>query len=403
MHHFPYPVKFILMIFCFSSVVFFAQSKKELLYKQNLRIDSLTEALEIQKEEFAAAELRFERNNEKMKLIDQQIISWHDQYVNPYHAIDYHMAMCPKSIKKDPEQLVEYVKEIAHTDLEKCRAVYTWIAHNIKYDDVAYNNDSYSNVDAIDVLREQKAVCAGYSELFTYLCSKLNLEVKSVSGWSKGFSYKQEEVLKIKTIPETDHAWNLVKVDGEWHCFDATWGSGYGIKSPNGMLKSFQEFDDKWFNCSPEEFIFSHYPESQNDLLLEKPISLKSFFNLPEVNIGAFNIRLLDAKETLTQCTTLTVNSFPEVYSLSTFIKVLNAPKSGVLKAGETYSFEFYIPRASNVYSYNGGVMIKKFKESTDGSVFTCNVTPSIKGEFSIAVDYYNSKGILVLLKYEVK
>ena len=45
-------MKFTLIIFCFSSVAFFAQSKKELLYKQNLRIDSLTEALEIQKEEF---------------------------------------------------------------------------------------------------------------------------------------------------------------------------------------------------------------------------------------------------------------------------------------------------------------------------------------------------------------
>jgi hypothetical protein len=64
-------MKFTLIIFCFSSVAFFAQSKKELLYKQNLRIDSLSEALEIQKEEFAAAERRFEKNNEKMKLIDQ--------------------------------------------------------------------------------------------------------------------------------------------------------------------------------------------------------------------------------------------------------------------------------------------------------------------------------------------
>jgi hypothetical protein len=54
-------MKFILIIICFSSVVFFAQSKKELLYIQNLRIDSLSEALEIQKAEFAAAERRSNR------------------------------------------------------------------------------------------------------------------------------------------------------------------------------------------------------------------------------------------------------------------------------------------------------------------------------------------------------
>ena len=396
-------MKFILIIFCFSSVAFFAQSKKEVLYKQNLRIDSLTEALQIQKDEFAAAERRFEKNNEKMKLIDQQIISWHDQYVNPHHAIDYHMAMCPKSIKKDPEQLIAYFLEVAQTDLEKCRAVYTWMAYNIKYDDVAFNNKTYGFMDALEVLKEQKAVCAGYSELFSYLCSQLNLEVKSVSGWSKGYGYKQEEMLNMKSIPDSDHAWNLVKIDGEWRCFDATWGSGYGINLPNGMLKSVQEFDDQWFNCSPEEFVFSHYPESQEDLHLEKPISLKSFFKLPEVSMSAFTTGLLNAKETLDACQTKQENSFPEILPVDTYVKIINAPKSGILKLGESYYFEMYIPRASNVYSYNGDVMNKEFKESTDGSVFMCNVTPSIKGEFSIAVEYYNSKGISVLLSYEVK
>ena len=293
--------------------------------------------------------------------------------------------------------------EVANTDLEKCRAVYSWIAYNIKYDDVAFNNNTSSSIEALEVLKEQKSVCAGYSELFTYLCTQLQLEVKSVSGWCKGYGYDQEEMLNMKSIPEIDHAWNLIKINGEWRCFDATWGAGYGVKLPNGLLKSVQEFKDEWFNCSPEEFVFSHYPESQEDLHLERPISLKSFFNLPEVTMSAFNIRLLEARETLTQCTTSTLNSFPEVYPLRTFVKVLNAPKFGVLKAGETYFFEFYIPRAHNVYSYSGDVMIEQFKKSTDGSIFACNITPLIKGEFTIAVDYFNSKNILVLLKYNVK
>jgi hypothetical protein len=396
-------MRFILIIVCFSPLAFFAQSKKEVLYKQNLRIDSLTEALEIQKKEFAAAERRFEKNNEKMKLIDQQIISWHDQYVNSYHAIDYHMAMCPKSIKKDPEQLIAYFLEVANTELEKCRAVYTWMAYNIKYDDVAYNNNSSSYMDALEVLKEQKAVCAGYSVLFTYLCSRLNLEVKSVSGWSKGFSYNQEEVLKLKSIPETNHAWNLVKINGEWRCFDATWGSGSGVKLPNGLLKSVQEFDDQWFNGSPEEFIFSHYTESQDDLHLEKPISLTSFFNLPEVNIGAFNMRLLDAKETLDACLTKQENSFPEIFDADTYVKIINAPKSGILKLGESYYFELYIPRANRVYASCGGYIQKEFSEGQDGAIFKGNIIPKTKGKLTIAIDHYFSKDAAVLLKYEVK
>jgi hypothetical protein len=313
------------------------------------------------------------------------------------------MAMCPKSIKKDPEQLVEYVKEIAHTDLEKCRAVYTWIAYNIKYDDVAFNNKTYSYVDALEVLKEQKAVCAGYSELFTYLCSQLHLEVKSVNGWSKGYGYKQEEMLNMKSIPDSDHAWNLVKLDGEWRCFDATWGSGSGVKLPNGLLKSVQKFKDHWFNCSPEEFIFSHYPESQDDLHLEKPITLKSFFNLPEVSMSAFSTGLLDAKETLDACLTKQENSFPEIFPIDTYVKIINAPKSGILQLGESYYFEMYIPRADHVYAFRGDYMQKEFREGQDGAVFKGYIVPKTKGEFTIAVDHYFSENANVLLKYEVR
>ena len=396
-------MKFTLIFFCFSSVAFFAQSKKELLYKQNLRIDSLSEALEIQKEEFAAAERRFEKNNEKMKLIDQQIISWHDQYVNPYHVIDYHMAMCPKSIKKDPEQLIAYFLEVANTDLEKCRAVYSWIAYNIKYDDVAYNNKTESFTDPFDILKEQKAMCGGFSALFYFLCSKMNLEVKSVSGYCKGYQFSISKETNSNAKPTINHGWNFVKINGEWRAFDVTWGSGSAKTTPNGLMKSVSKFKDEWFNCSPEEFVFSHYPESQEDLHLEKPISLKTFFNLPEVSMSAFSTGLLDAKETLDACITKQENSFPEIFPVDTYVKIINAPKSGILKLGESYYFEMYIPRANNVYSYNGNDMIKPFKESTDDSVFTCNVTPSIKGEFRVSVEYYNSKGILVLLKYNVK
>lgn len=396
-------MKYNLLFFLFLGLTAFSQSKSVIIQQQKARIDSLSEALEIQKEEFAAAERRFEKNNEKMKLIDQQIISWHDQYVNPYHAIDYHMAMCPKSIKKDPEQLVEYVKEIAHTDLEKCRAVYTWIAYNIRYDDVAFNNKTYSYVDALEVLKEQKAVCAGYSELFTYLCSQLHLEVKSVNGWSKGYGFKQEEMLIMKSIPDSDHAWNLVKLDGEWRCFDATWGSGSAVTTPNGLMKSVSKFKDEWFNCSPEEFVFSHYPESQEDLHLEKPISLKTFFNLPEVSMSAFSTGLLDAKETLDACITKQENSFPEIFPVDTYVKIINAPKSGILKLGESYYFEMYIPRANNVYAFRGDYMQKEFREGQDGSVFKGYIVPKNKGEFTIAIDHYFSKDAAVLLKYEVR
>jgi hypothetical protein len=396
-------MRFILIIVCFSPLAFFAQSKKEVLYKQNLRIDSLTEALEIQKKEFAAAERRFEKNNEKMKLIDQQIISWHDQYVNSYHAIDYHMAMCPKSIKKDPEQLIAYFLEVANTELEKCRAVYTWIANNIKYDDVAYNNKTESFTDPFDILNEQKATCGGFSALFYFLCSKMNLEVKSVSGYCKGYQFSISKKTNLNAMPTLNHGWNFVKINGDWRAFDVTWGSGSAKTTPNGLMKSVYEFTDEWFNCSPEEFVFSHYPSNQEDLHLSRSISLDEFSSLPEVSMSAFSIGLLDAKETLDACLTKQENSFPEIFDADTYVKIINAPKSGILQLGESYYFELYIPRANRVYASCGGYIQKEFSEGQDDAIFKGSIVPKNKGELTIAIDHYFSKNTAVLLKYEVK
>jgi hypothetical protein len=396
-------MKYNLLFFLFLSLNAFSQSKSVIIQQQQARIDSLTEALEIQKEEFAAAERRFERNNEKMKLIDQQIISWHDQYVNPYHAIDYHMAMCPKSIKKDPEQLVEYVKEIAHTDLEKCRAVYTWIAYNIKYDDVAYNNNTDSNIDPLDVIKEQKALCGGYSELFTYLCSKLNLEVKSISGYSKAYQYNIEKLTNPNAKPPLNHGWNFVKINGEWRGFDATWASGKGVTSSNGLMKFVFEYTDNWFNCSPEEFVFTHYPENDDEHFLKTPISLNDFCALPDINISAFKIGFLDAHSIIAQVGLKSPVSYPKIFSFNTHIKVINAPKTGTLRVGETYTFEFYIPRGKKVFASNEDKNIGQFNYSKESSVFTCKVTPLIKGELTIIMDYYNSNGIFSFLEYKVQ
>lgn len=168
-------------------------------------------------------------------------------------------------------------------------------------------------------------------------------------------------------------------------------------------MKSVYEFTDEWFNCSPEEFVFSHYPESHDDLHLEKPISLKSFFNLPKVSMSAFSTGLLDAKETLDACLTKQENSFPEIFPVDTYVKIINAPKSGILKLGESYYFEMYIPRANNVYAFRGDYMQKEFREGQDGAIFKGNIIPKTKGEFTIAVDHYFSKDAAVLLKYEVR
>ena len=55
---------------------------------------------------------------------------------------------------------------------------------------------------------------------------------------------------------DTDHAWNVIKVDNKWLLFDVTWASGYA-ENKNGKLVSTSEFEPYWFNVHPNASVIS--------------------------------------------------------------------------------------------------------------------------------------------------
>jgi hypothetical protein len=396
-NNFFYYLRNFVFIIPFFSV---CQSKKEIIFFQNQKIDSLNEVLEIEKSNYIKAEKKFNKNNEQIKIINEEVLNWHDQYVNSFHSIDFHVLKCPNSIKKNADQLVEYFNEVTKTDLEKTRAIYSWIANNINYDDNEYNSGGFSETTAEAVLNSKKAVCAGYAELFTLFCQKMNLEVKTISGYAKGYGYQEGDSFLDKNV---DHAWNMVKIDNEWKIFDVTWGEGYGITNANGKLVSIKRFNDSWFNISPYEAIFTHYPENQQDLLIEPQISLKQFEALPEVNISAFKTDLLDPKETFQLAVNNKKNIFPRTFSLNTFIKVIQAPKNLYLSKNTIYNFEFYVPRAKSIMIFDEANNVYYFHKSENEPIFTFNYSQKSIGEFSIVIDYFNEKNPLTFLVYNVK
>jgi transglutaminase/protease-like cytokinesis protein 3 len=380
-----------MVIFIFP-LIGLGQSKKEIISMQKQKIDSLNEALEIEKS-------KFNSNNEQLRIINEDVRNWHDQYVNSYHKIDFHIIKCPNSIKKDAEMLIDYFNEVATTEIEKTRAIYVWIANNIKYDDLAYNSDSYLDSSPEAVLASKKAVCAGYAELFTFFCQKMNLEVKTISGYAKGYSYRKGNSFENKS---SNHAWNIVKIDGLWRVFDATWGAGYGVNR-NGKLVSIEHFNDDWFNASPYETIFSHYPDEEEYLLINEGITLKQFESLPNIEICAFKTGLLDVKETLLKHLNSDIILPPDIFCINTFIKVIQAPKSFSLLKNNHYNFEFYVPRARSIYLIDAANNYFTFKKKEREPIFSYNYLQKSKGKLSIAIEYFNEKDLSVFLVYDVK
>lgn len=101
------------------------------------------------------------------------------------------------------ESLISTVKPEQMTDFEKVKFVNDYIVKNTEYseDSVASSHSAYA------VAYEGKGVCQGYALFAQRLMQALGLESMYVVG----------------EVYTGGHAWNLVKVDGEWYHIDMTW------------------------------------------------------------------------------------------------------------------------------------------------------------------------------------
>ncbi|KAI5368004.1 Putative transglutaminase, Thioredoxin domain, Thioredoxin-like superfamily [Septoria linicola] len=146
----------------------------------------------------------------------------------------------------------------SHTD--KARAIFTWLHHNVAYNTQAFFSNNVKGSTPQSTLQTGLAVCEGYAGLFAALAVKAGMESVVVTGASKGFGY--EPLRPGQPVPpyKSDHAWNVVKIDGgEWKLVDSCWGAG----NVDGGTQSYtKHFKPDWFAMSNNEFGLSHYPES---------------------------------------------------------------------------------------------------------------------------------------------
>lgn len=101
------------------------------------------------------------------------------------------------------------------SDLEKEEAVYRWLTENVEYDHRHYevpNSAPRESYEPMGAIASRKAVCLGFATAFQLFMDILDIECITVVG----AAYDSRE----------DHAWNMVKIDGEWYCVDATWDAG---------------------------------------------------------------------------------------------------------------------------------------------------------------------------------
>ena len=113
-------------------------------------------------------------------------------------------------------------------DYLKLLLIHDWIINNTRYN--IENMEEVGNHTAYGVLVKGSSVCMGYAEAANLLLQAAGIETRYVSGFGINASGHRES-----------HAWNAVKLDGDWYMLDITWDDP--VTSDNSNVLRYDYFN----------------------------------------------------------------------------------------------------------------------------------------------------------------
>ena len=130
-----------------------------------------------------------------------------------YHMLSHQYAERYSETITKLKEIIDNLNLDGKSDYEKCVAIRSWIAKNVKYDDEYFKDaESCPRKNAHDMtgaVLDGYAVCDGYAYLFHYMANAAGLLTLIEHGVLKGSG---------------NHAWNLVQIDGIFYYTDCTGG-----------------------------------------------------------------------------------------------------------------------------------------------------------------------------------
>ncbi len=291
------------------------------------------------------------------------------------------------------EETITQLSNLAETDMEKARAVYIWMTSNIAYDASAYFSGRRAVTNPGGVFRTGKSVCQGYAELFNSLARGLGLDSRLISGYAKGYGYRDRS-----RFSRTNHAWNAVLVDGSWRLMDSTWGAGH--VSNRSFVWDFSAF---WFDCSPELFLWTHLPKEEEWQLTAEPISMTDYVVRKYYKSFFFeSLYALGVEEAVMEASLSQGMGIPESYDqYDAEIEIVNAPIQKTLQSGEEIEFQLRVPGVDQAAFVGNNKSFSYLKKN--GDIFSGTITPQ-RGtlKISVYIEYKGRRSYWPVLSYSV-
>ena len=145
------------------------------------------------------------------------------------------------------------------SDYGRIKSVYEYLI-----DTVVYNAQAPDNQCMQSALLNHQSVCAGYAKAFQYICHRMGYFCTYVTGSIRSGG---------------DHAWNIVRIDGNYYHVDVTWGDPvFAGAQEDGTGITVTNYN--YLCCTDEEILTTHVPDGTISL----PSCADSSYNYYRIN-----------------------------------------------------------------------------------------------------------------------
>jgi transglutaminase/protease-like cytokinesis protein 3 len=147
------------------------------------------------------------------------------------------------------------------SDYEKELAIHDWLVHWGNYDAAARSNarsgtPDPDNANPYAMLFNKKGICLGFSTTFQLFMDMLDVESILVNG---------------KTSRGGAHAWNVVRIDGQWYCVDTTWNAPSDKKRTDTVTHKYFNVTSDYMWDTGHRWDRDAIPEATSEKLYYKP------------------------------------------------------------------------------------------------------------------------------------
>jgi len=200
-----------------------------------------------------------------------------------FEKVDALVSLYPKRVDA-PEVLAKFIARDFKEPIDKLRAAYSWLIHNIEYDPQEYykfkfqyrileerNQKTAASREMIikRTVQNGVAVCEGYALTLERLCELLQINGYVVRGDTK------TRVSDIERSFDKNHMWTVAVIDQKAILLDPTWGAG---RYNERFIKAPSYF---YFNTAHELFLNTHMPEVFEDAYVSFRLSRENFSGRP--------------------------------------------------------------------------------------------------------------------------